>query len=100
MNPEDLKYLTDEQKTRYMMLDRLFNQPGWAVVVELAKTRAMEQRDRAAFAKSWDDNRTALGAGFVYNEFSQLQETTDMEFAQLALNAKQAAQEEDETEHE
>ncbi|SRR6266404_1432602 len=89
MDLEALKYLSDEDKNRYMVLERLFSQPGWKLVTSLMEQLALEARDRAAFAKSWDENRIAIGQGYGYNMVASLQDSTEAEFEQKATAAKQ-----------
>lgn len=89
MDLEALKYLSDEDKTRYMVLERLFTQPGWELVVALTRQLALEAKDRAAFASSWDANRVAVGNGLAYDHISRLQDNTEAEYQQKADSAKE-----------
>lgn len=100
MDLEMLKYLSDEDKTRYMVLERLFAQPGWALLVEEMAKRALAAKDRAAFAQSWDQNRLAIGGGIVYNEIANMQDLTETEFEQKAEEAKKAKAAQDEEDNE
>lgn len=97
---DDLKFLDNEKKTEYMTLERLFDQPGWKILVERAQQWALLAEKRAAFARSWDDNRIAFGAAAVYNQFANLEEITSTEFENAVSEARQAAQQQDEDENE
>jgi hypothetical protein len=97
MDLTQLKFLSDEDKERYMSLERLWSQPGWALVVELAKQLASGHRDRATFANTWEQNRMALGSALAYDHISRLQEITETEYEQKVdgiLTASKAAEEE------
>ncbi len=93
----DIKFLSDADKTRYMMYDRLFSTTGWAAVVALCTELAAQATNRAAFAKSWDDNRLAIGNGYAYTHIANLQDLTETEYQQKADAAKAEAQAADET---
>lgn len=100
MDLNQLKHLTDEQKTRYMQLERLFAQPGWDLVEALAQELAMSAKDRAAFAKSWDANRIAVGQGYAYSHIASLRDNTEKEYEALASAAAQKVADQDEIENE
>jgi hypothetical protein len=100
MDLDALKYLSDEDKNTYMILERLFSQPGWKLVVALAEKLSLEARDRAAFAKSWDDNRIAIGQGYAYNHIASFEDSTQAEFEQKAGAAKEKAADKDEDDFE
>lgn len=97
---DDLKFLDNEKKTEYMVLERLFDQPGWKVVVAHAQQWFEMSQKRAAFAKTWDENRLAIGAAAVYNQFANLEDITNAEYENLVQEAKTAQQEDDEQENE
>lgn len=97
---DDLKFLDNEKKTEYMVLERLFDQPGWKVVVAHAQQWGELAQKRAAFAKTWEDNRIAVGAAAVYNQIANLEEITGAEYENLVNEARLAAQTDDEQENE
>lgn len=96
----DIKFLSDEDKTRYMMYDRLFSTVGWAAVVALCTELASQATNRAAFAKTWDDNRLAIGNGYAYTHVANLQDLTEAEYQGKADAAKAAKEAADESEFE
>lgn len=100
MDLDALKFLDDNDKERYMVLERLFNQPGWQLVVALATQSALDAKERAAFATSWDQNRLAVGSGLAYTHISNLQNITEAEYVQKAESAKSELADRDEEEFE
>lgn len=97
MDLNHLKFLSDEDKERYMKLERLWSQPGWELVVELARQLAEAHKNRATFANTWEQNRLALGSALAYDHISRLQELTEAEYEQKVegvVNAARAAEEE------
>lgn len=97
MDLKQLQFLSDEDKERYMSLERLWEQPGWQLVVQLATQLAIANKDRATFATSWEQNRMALGSAFAYDHISRLQELTEAEYEQKVdsqLSAARATEEE------
>jgi hypothetical protein len=96
----ELQYLTDLEKSRYMMMERLFAQPGWTEVIKQAEQGVQETVMRGANAATWEENRIALGGRVVYAWLVNLQQSTDLEFEQLAAEAKAAKQEKDEQDFE
>jgi hypothetical protein len=100
MDLNELKFLSDEDKDRYMKLERLWSQPGWALVIELAAQLAATHKDRATFAQTWEANRMALGSAFAYDHISRLQELTEAEFEQKVEAARTANRDADEEENE
>lgn len=95
-----LKYLSDEQRERYMSLEKLYRQPGWALVVKQAAASAEEAKLRAAFATSWDVNRANVGQYHAYLSLANMEEATEAEFAAVALSNATAESEEAEAANE
>lgn len=100
MDLNQLKYLTPDQKDRYVTLERMFEGKGWSVIEAWAKTNAVQQMERAAFAGNWEDHRMATGSRLVYEQIVNLRESTENEYVALAEQAMLAIAEEDELEHE
>jgi hypothetical protein len=96
MDLEQLKYLTPDQKDRYVTLERMFDSKGWAVVEAWAKQRATLEYQRAATASGWDDHRLATGSRLAYEQIANLREATEQEFVDLAEQAMLAEQENEE----
>jgi hypothetical protein len=100
MDLNELKFLSDEDKDKYMALERLWSQPGWRLVVEFATQLAAIHKDAATFAKTWEQNRMSLGSAFAYDHIARLQETTEAEYEQKVEAAREAARTKDEAEYE
>lgn len=100
MELEDLKYLTDEQRERYMTMERLFEQPGWTLVEKWAGINRDEAKERAANAQSWEDNRIAVGLRIAYDTFSKMRDINEREYMQLAQDQREEQEEDNELEHE
>lgn len=88
LDEAQLNALKPSERARYMSLEQLFSQPGWKVVVALAKQNAEEQRNRAAFANSWADNRLAIGNSAAWNAIAQLEEQTEQHYARLVSESE------------
>lgn len=90
-----LNALPPQDRARYMALEHLFAQPGWKIVVALAKTNAEAQIKAAAFAKDWASSRLAIGNGAAWDEISKLEENTDAAYqaklAELGRASNEAA---------
>ncbi len=95
MDLEQLKYLTPDQKDRYVTLERMFESKGWQVVQAWAASRAENEMRRAAFTGTWEDHRLATGARLAYEQFVNLREATEQEFVDLAEQAMLAEQEDE-----
>lgn len=100
MDLEQLKYLTDDQKDKYVTLERTFDSKGWKIIEVWAQQRAIEEHHRAAMASSWEDHRVATGARLAYEQLANLRDTTELEFTQLAEQAMLNDTIEEELEHE
>lgn len=84
MDLAQIQSLTDGQKARFAKFERLFNEPGWGLVVEHAKLRAEEAAQRVLSAPNWDTTLINRGARAVYIEIANLQESLEQEFSALA----------------
>lgn len=82
MDLHQLKFLSDEDKDRYMTLERLWSQPGWNLVVELCQQLVEAHKNSALFAKTWEQNRMALGSAMAYDHIARLQDLTEAEYSQ------------------
>lgn len=97
LDAEQIKYLDEEQKTRYATLERFFSHPGWALVVSLAKDMADTNHNKAANAASWDENRYARGARDAAQYFTSLEDRTVADFA-IASETNRAERESEDSE--
>lgn len=100
MDLDQLKLLTDEQRDRYLKLEKLFGMPGWAIMEKWAEGNRDEARDRAASASTWEENRIAVGQRIAFDTFANLRRISEMEFEMLAANNAAEKEEESEDDHE
>ena len=100
MDLEQIQHLTDEQKARYLELERTFDSPGWKLVEEFALQRRDDAVARVLFAKSWDEHQVFSGAKDAFAIFVNLRESTENEFAALAAANAEVARTKDEEEYE
>lgn len=87
LDATQLNALTPTQRERYLILEKLFRSKAWKVVLATLNSRAQESVQRAAFAKTWEDNRTAIGYGYAYNEMANFEEATQQEYVAMADQA-------------
>lgn len=100
MDLDQIKHLNAEQKTSFAKLERLFNEPGWEIIVEIATLRARQAEGRILNATSWDQALLHRGMRSVYAEIANLREVTEAEFAALAAAQAEATQFEEESKYE
>lgn len=80
LDSHQLNALEPADRERYVLLEKLFRSQAWKVVQATVKARAEQAIPRAAFAKSWEENRTAVGYGYAYDEMSHFEESTEQEY--------------------
>lgn len=88
LDQAQLSALKPADRDRYMALEQLFAQPGWKLVVALAKQNATAQVQRAAFAASWADNRIAVGNGAAWNTIATLEEATMADYERMVAETE------------
>lgn len=93
LDEAQLNQLPPSDRARYMALEHLFAQPGWKIVVALAKANAEAQVKNAAFAKDWPSSRLAIGNGAAWDEISKLEESTDTAYQAKLVELGKAADE-------
>lgn len=96
----DIEFLTDQQKERFSALEAVFRLPGWKLIEDWANANAEIMRYRGADASNWDTNRLALGARTAFEQLAQFQESTEREFEQMIVDAKERIDSVDEIEYE
>ena len=85
---EVLQNLTDDQKDRYMKLERLLESDGWLLIKEWLESQALVAKDRVTFANTWEENRRAFGNMEVYYQLANLAEEVENQFTALAQDNK------------
>lgn len=98
MDLEQLRYLDDDQKARYVKLERTFNTEGWVVIEEWALEKIDAAIKAAASASSWDQHRILTGMRLAFEQVAGLRDSTEKEFLQMAednlINSQQEVEEE------
>ena len=84
LDMEELRYLTDAQKERYMLFQRGFESEFWQQLKQWAIANSAEQLQRLVFAPNWDTNRISFGARAAYEHMSNLEQITDNEFSGIS----------------
>lgn len=100
MNLEQIKNLPDEMKERYAHLERLFRQPGWALVMEWANARRAEAENRQLHAGNWDIVLLNRGAAVALAALESFEATTEQEYTAVAEASSERALLDDEAEYE
>lgn len=95
-----LNQLTDEQKSEYMELARVFAEPGWQKVVKAYQEKTEAMVTAGANATSWEENRIAYGLRLAYEEFATLEEVTESMFLQISDSVLEAQELVDEERYE
>lgn len=100
MDLEQIKYLTDDQKDKYLDYERTFESKGWGYVKGWLLGQIQEQVQRALFASSWEDHRVATGMRIAFEQMLSLHENVEAEFVSAAEANMLNAVNDDELEHE
>lgn len=96
LEAEDFLFLTDAQKEQYMLMQRFFESEYWDFMRKWALANQAVAQDRMLHATSWDNNRIACGAHNAFQLLSNLEPTTDSEFAAYVAEAREAAEQREE----
>lgn len=91
---EDLQLLSAQDKQNYMDLTRLFEHPGWKLVMKWADDCFEESKSRVLSASSWDVVNTERGAGRAFSSVLNIENATELDYRILADEAKYAAAQE------
>jgi hypothetical protein len=97
---EVFKYLTDEEKATYAALEETLSSAGWKLIVENAEKQMAQLEVQAAYAGTWEQNRQAIGAIAAHREYASLREMVEQEFAQIAAERREEANDVDVTDYE
>lgn len=84
MDIHQINALSNEQKAKYMALQRLFDQPGFKYLVEWARAQVADSTARELSAATWDQVLLMRGARFAYVNFAEIEKYTEAEFSDLA----------------
>ena len=84
MDIHQINVLSNEQKAKYMALQRLFDQPGFKYLVEWARAQVTDSTGRELNAPNWEQVLLMRGARFAYMNFAEIEKFTEAEFSDLA----------------
>ncbi len=84
MDIHQINALSNEQKAKYMALQRLFDQPGFKYLVEWARAQVGDSTARELSAPNWEQVLLMRGARFAYANFAEIEKYTEAEFSDLA----------------
>ena len=77
---EEINVLPKETRQRYMLMEKLFEHPGFAYLIKWANHNAEEQKVRALTAQTWEQTLFARGAMQAFINFANLEEISEAEF--------------------
>jgi len=95
LDMEQIKMLPGDMQTKYMTLEKLFDHPGFKFLVEWAKAQSTDQMNRELNAPTWEMVVLARGARMAYNNFVNIEDFSEREFAEIAQNALEAKYQEE-----
>ena len=87
-----MKWLGDEERDRFVKFQELFETAGWQLLSEFSHAKVTERMVAGANAKSWEENRLALGQRLAWAEIANAAQTFMSSFEQLAESNKEAAE--------
>lgn len=88
LDQDEIVLLTDVEKETLNVLEKLVATPGWAIVQKWASINADEQLGYLINASSWEQNRLAWAARFVYMQLANFEQVMTSDFKLKALNRK------------
>ena len=100
LDTDEIAALSDDQKWRYMAMERLFDQEGWKLFQGWCSLNADEQLSRLVNCKTWEENRMAVGARAAFLLALNVENVTDAEFRNHAKDNKPAMARDDDDEAE
>jgi hypothetical protein len=87
---EQINLLPNDMKNRYMLLEKLFDHAGFKFLIEWAKAQSNDQMQRELNAPNWESVVLARGARMAYNNFVNIEDFSEREFAEIAQNELEA----------
>src|SRR5271154_5774822 len=84
---DQIQALPNDMRTRYMLLEKLFDHAGFKYLLEWAKAQVADSQMRELNAKSWDEVVFFRGAKLAYNNFVEIERFSEAEFANIAEEA-------------
>ncbi len=96
MDSTQLKYLTDQDRQRYRVLEQLFESDGWKLLASQLEGNVTQFEQRQLTAPTWDAVLYARGARDANAQLRDLPQMVENEFAGRAEEARAAREREDE----
>jgi hypothetical protein len=100
MDLEQINLLPAEMKDRYAKLERTFDSPGWALIMEWAASQHAAHQAAELNSKSWEDTLLNRGARTAYGVMQMLQKYSEQEFEAAAATVQEQKRRIDEEEFE
>lgn len=103
MELDQINALPNGAKERYMMLEKLYDHPGFKYVKEWANAQVKEAAQRLLTATTWEQHCLFKGAMDAYQNFVNLEDISENEFTAIAnsiIESRQADLEDMEAEGE
>lgn len=102
LDMEELKFLPDEFKTKYMLLERLYGDKAWELVKAWAAQSAEQQLTLILQAPNWDQTCYARGKRDAFLEMIHMEHGTNFQFRNIIREglARKAADEDAALAHE
>lgn len=96
LDMEELKFLPDEFKSKYMLLERLYGDKAWELVKAWAIQSAEQQLATILVAPNWDQTVYARGKRDAFLELLHMEQGTNFQFRNIIRDglARKAADEE------
>jgi hypothetical protein len=85
-----INLLPNDAKIKYLALEKLFDHPSFKYLVEWAKAQVEDCKNRVLNATTWEAHVHAIGAGQAYQNFANIEDFTEREFAAIAEEAEAA----------
>lgn len=92
---DQINLLPNDMRNRYMLLEKLFDHPGFKYLLEWAKAQVADSQQREMNATSWEQVLFMRGAKLAYNNFANIEEFSEREFAQIAEDTAAAKEQEE-----
>lgn len=97
IDPQLIKYLSDEQASTLRVVEKFFDSEGWNLFVEQTETAREQCQNDELHAPTWEYVMLQRGKRTVYDDILNLPAATVNEFEQLALTVKDNLEATDET---
>lgn len=97
---EEINLLSNADKNRYMVMERMFESDGWKFVVKWATANVEEAKGRVLNAGTWEQTCFARGALLAYSHFANLEKISEDETLLAVNEARSKLRGDDEVDNE